>query len=88
MTPSLIAAAIWVLIGALIAPLPIRYQIVPGAILLLSIIPLLIWLAVQNGWLWSALVLAAFLSMFRRPRGALIARARGRDPEGADWRRK
>ncbi|HHS93813.1 MAG TPA: DUF2484 family protein [Rhodobacterales bacterium] len=80
MTPSLIAAALWVLAGALISPLPIRLQILPGSLLLLTALPLIVWLGVQNGWLWTALGLAAFLSMFRRPLLHLLARARRRQP--------
>lgn len=81
MTPSLIAACLWVLIGALIAPLPIRYQMIPGSVLLLSAIPLMIWIGYDNGWLWTLLVLIAFLSMFRRPLIYLVAKARGQNPE-------
>jgi hypothetical protein len=88
MTPSLYAACAWVILGAVTAALPMRYQIFPGSVLLLSIIPLLVWLGIQNGWLWVAIGLAAFLSMFRRPLLYLIARARGQHPERPDWRRE
>ena len=88
MTSSLIAAAIWVLIGALISPLPIRYQMIPGSFLLLSALPLMIWIGYENGWVWTALGLAAFLSMFRRPLFYLLARARGQAVERPDWRRE
>jgi hypothetical protein len=41
----------------------------------------MIWVGVQNGWVWTLLALLAFLSMMRRPLGVLIARARGRKAE-------
>jgi len=81
MTPSLIAAAFWVILGAMTAAFPIRYQIIPGSILLLSAVPLMIWIGWENGWLWTGLGLLAFLSMFRRPLLYLIAKARGQNPE-------
>lgn len=86
MTPSLIAAALWVLLGAITAAFPIRYQIVPGSVLLLSALPLIVWIGIENGWLWTGLGLFAFLSMFRRPLFYLVARARGQSPERPDWR--
>ncbi|GKY87116.1 DUF2484 family protein [Sinisalibacter aestuarii] len=81
MTPSLIAAAFWVLLGAVTAFFPIRYQAIPGSVLLLTAVPLMIWVGYQNGWIWTALALFAFLSMFRRPLLYLIAKARGQNPE-------
>ncbi|MCB1329049.1 MAG: DUF2484 family protein [Maritimibacter sp.] len=78
---SLVAACLWVLLGAVTAAFPIRYQMVPGSILLLTAVPLLIWIGAANGWPWSAIGLLAFLSMFRRPLFYLIARARGEKPE-------
>jgi len=81
MTPSLIAAALWVVVGAITAALPMRYQVYPGSVLLLSAVPLMIWIGAENGWIWTALGLGAFLSMFRRPLLYLIARARGQNPE-------
>ena len=78
---SLVAACVWVLVGAVTAAFPIRYQMVPGSLLLLSAVPLLVWISVENGWHWSLIGLLAFLSMFRRPLLYLIARARGEKPE-------
>lgn len=81
MSFSLIAACFWVLLGAVTAALPMRYQIFPGSILLLSAVPLMIWIGIENGWVWTVLAVLAFLSMFRRPLLYLIAKARGQDPE-------
>lgn len=81
MTPSLIAAALWVLLGAVTAFFPIRYQMVPGSVLLLTAVPVMIWVGLENGWIWTALAVLAFLSMFRRPLLYLVAKARGLNPE-------
>lgn len=80
MTPSLIAASLWALAGTVTAFLPMRYQMIPGGVLVLSAIPLMIWVGAENGWVWTLLALLAFLSMMRRPLGVLIAKARGRNP--------
>jgi Protein of unknown function (DUF2484) len=81
MSPSLTAAALWVLVGAVTAFFPIRYQMVPGSVLLLTAVPLMIWVGAENGWIWTVLALVAFLSMFRRPLLYLLAKARGQNPE-------
>lgn len=81
MTPSFIAACIWVVVGAITAALPLRYQMVPGVSLLLTAVPLMIWIGAENGWHWTLIGLMAFLSMFRRPLLYLIARLRGERPE-------
>jgi len=81
MTASFIAACAWVIVGAFTAALPMRYQMVPGTVLLLTAVPLMIWLGAENGWLWTLIGLMAFLSMFRRPLTYLLARARGDKPE-------
>ena len=81
MTLSFFAACLWVLVGAITAAFPIRYQMVPGSILLLPAVPLMIWVGAENGWHWTAIGLVAFLSMFRRPLLYLFARVRGQNPE-------
>lgn len=81
MTPSFIAACIWVLTGAITAALPLRAQMVPGSLLLFTAVPLMIWIGAENGWHWAVVGLMAFLSMFRRPLLHLVARLRGKPPE-------
>lgn len=81
MTPSLIAACLWALIGTVTAFLPMRHQMIPGALLLLTAIPLMVWVGAENGWVWTGLALVAFLSMMRRPLAFLVAKARGQHPE-------
>jgi hypothetical protein len=88
MTASLFAAVLWVIIGAVTAALPMRFQILPGSLLLLSALPVIAWIGWENGWGWSAIGLFAFVSMFRRPLFYLVARARGQNPERPDWRRE
>lgn len=81
MSLSLIAACLWVILGAVTAALPMKYQVYPGSVLLLSAIPIMVWIGSENGWHWTLIALLAFGSMFRRPLGYLLARARGERPE-------
>lgn len=76
MTPSVVALCIWVVAGSLIAVLPMRFQMIPGALLLLSGLGLIVWIGVENGWIWSAIALAIFASIFRRPLIALYRHTR------------
>lgn len=78
MTPSLIAGCLWVLVAAGTAMLPMRAQMAPGLLLLVSA-PLLIgWIAATVAWWIGLLATLAFASMFRRPIGALLRWALGR----------
>jgi len=81
MTFSFIAACVWVVVGAITAAFPIRYQMVPGLALLLTAVPLLVWIGAENGWHWTVIGLMAFVSMFRRPLHYLIARLLGKRPQ-------
>ena len=78
MAPSVLASCLWVLFASGTAMLPMRRQMVPGLTLLISA-PLLIgWLGHDFGWWAVAISLLAFLSMFRRPLGALLRWALGK----------
>ena len=70
---SLIFACLWVLAAAMVAMLPMRHQYMPGLSLLILSVPLAVFVGVEVGWIWVAIVLFAVLSMYRRP---LIALAR------------
>ena len=67
MSGALIAGCFWVIAASVTAMLPMRRQMVPGLGLLLAAPLLLIWVGVRHGWLWAAMGLLAFVSMFRRP---------------------
>lgn len=79
MTPALIAGFVWVLCAAAVATLPMRRQMAPGFALLLSAPVLILWIGVTVAWWAGALGFLAFLSMFRRPLGALLRWAFGRE---------
>ncbi|KQI69468.1 UDP-N-acetylmuramate--alanine ligase [Loktanella sp. 3ANDIMAR09] len=81
MTPSLIIAALWVIAATITAFLSMRYQYVPGVALLLVAPVLIVWLAVDLGWIVGLVATLAFVSMFRNPLRYLIARLRGHHPE-------
>ena len=78
MTTSLIAGCLWVLAAAGTAMMPMRRQMAPGLLLLLSAPVLMLWVAAAVGWWAGLLALLAFLSMFRRPLGVLLRWTRGR----------
>ena len=67
MSLSLILASVWAVAATIVALLPMRFQYLPGSVLLLSAPVLIGYIGYQHG-IWIALLgLLAFLSMFRRP---------------------
>ncbi|MEP3295012.1 MAG: DUF2484 family protein [Pseudoruegeria sp.] len=67
MSISLFVACLWVCAVSVVAMLPMRFQFVPGLVLLLVSPVLLTYLAMEHGpWLCLA-GLIAVLSMYRRP---------------------
>jgi hypothetical protein len=78
MSTPLILGCLWVLAAAATAMLPMRWQMVPGLALLAAAPVLLVWIGRVHGWLWLAVGLFAFLSMFRNPLLYFLRRARGR----------
>lgn len=78
MSAPLILGALWVLAAAGVAMLPMRRQMLPGVALLVAAPVLLTWVGWVHGWLWLALGLFAFLSMFRNPLIYFARRALGR----------
>ena len=82
MSAALILGCLWVLAAAATAMLPMRSQMVPGLALLAAAPVLLVWIGNAHGWLWLAIGLIAFLSMFRRPLAYFARRALGRGVRG------
>ena len=78
MSSVLIAGCFWVIAASLTALLPMRRQMVPGLTLLIVAPVLLVWIGLVHGWLWLAIGLFAFLSMFRNPLLYFLRRALGR----------
>jgi hypothetical protein len=74
----LILGALWVIAAAITAMLPMRAQMVPGLALLAAAPVLLVWIGWVHGWVWLALGLFAFVSMFRNPLRYFARRALGR----------
>ncbi len=81
MSGVVVAACLWVLAASVTAMLPMRHQYVPGISLLVAAPVLIVWLGAAHGWWLSAVALAAFVSMFRRPLMYFYARARGEHPD-------
>lgn len=78
MSLPLILGCLWVLASAITAMLPMRTQMLPGVTLLAAAPVLLVWIAIEHGWIWLAIGLFAFLSMFRNPLLYFARRALGR----------
>ncbi len=78
MSTPLVLGCVWVIAAAIVAMLPMKRQMLPGMALLLVAPVLLIWIGWVHGWLWLALGLFAFLSMFRNPLLYFARRALGR----------
>ncbi len=81
MTPSIIIAALWVLASTVTALLPMKHQYKPGVALLVVAPFIIVWLGYENGWWWSGVAAASFVSMFRNPLRYIFAKLRGQDPE-------
>ncbi len=78
MSTPLVLGCVWVLAAAATAMLPMRAQMLPGLALLAAAPVLLAWIGWAHGWLWLAIGLFAFLSMFRNPLLYVLRRALGR----------
>jgi Protein of unknown function (DUF2484) len=78
MSLPLILGCVWVLAATATAMLPMRRQMVPGVALLIAAPVLLGWIGYAHGWIWLAIGLFAFLSMFRNPLLYFLRRALGR----------
>jgi hypothetical protein len=81
MSIPLVLGCFWVIAAAIVAMLPMKAQMVPGMALLIAAPVLLVWVGWAHGWLWLALGLFAFVSMFRNPLIHLARRALGRPVE-------
>lgn len=78
MSTPLILGCIWVIASAGVAMLPMQRQMIPGVALLVAAPVLLVWIAYVHGWVWLAIGLFAFVSMFRNPLLYFARRALGR----------
>jgi len=83
MSALVILSCLWVLASAIVAMLPMRRQFVPGVALLVAAPVLIFLIGLQYGWMFAALGLAAFVSMFRNPLRYLYTRLCGHNPEGS-----
>ena len=81
MSTSLLTACFWAIAATVVAMLPMRRQFGPGIALLIAAPVLIGFIGYQHGWIFAALGLAAFVSMFRNPLKYLWKRARGQNPE-------
>lgn len=73
----ILACSLWVIVGAGTAFLPLRRQMIPGLLLILTAPALLVWIGLVHGWVWVVVGVLAFGSMFRSPIRYFYRRARG-----------
>lgn len=78
MSLALTLACLWVLASAIVAMLPMRFQWPLGFPLLLLSIPLVAFVGYTHGWIWTLVILAAVVSMYRNPLRYFVKRALGR----------
>lgn len=81
MSYSLLLGCLWVVAATVVAMLPMRRQYAPGVTLLIAAPVLIGFIGWQHGWIFAALGMAAFVSMFRNPLRYFWRRARGEQPE-------
>ena len=81
MSAALLAGCLWVIASAITAMLPMRRQMGPGIALLVAAPLLILWIGAAHGWVWAAIGLFAFVSMFRNPLRYFVNRALGRPTE-------
>ena len=67
MSVPIILGCLWVFASAITAMLPMRMQYPPGIALLIVAPVLIVWIGYEHGWIFAALGLFAFVSMFRNP---------------------
>ena len=73
MNLSLIAAFLWAILANIIAMFPSKRSHWPAAYMLIAVgLPILVWVYVENGWIFAAVVLAAGMSILRWPVRYLI----------------
>jgi hypothetical protein len=80
---SLTLASLWIVAASGVAMLPMRWQYRIGVPLLVLVVPLLIYVGVEMGWIWLAVLIAGLVSMFRRPLGGLARHVARRLGKGA-----
>ncbi|NRB20733.1 MAG: DUF2484 family protein [Rhodobacteraceae bacterium] len=64
---SVVLAALWALAATTVAFLPMRWQFVPGVVLLVAAPVIIAMMGMQHGAISALIGVAAVVSMFRRP---------------------
>lgn len=80
MTPSLVALCLVLVAATSLAFLPVRKQILPGAVLGLVAFAVLVWVGIENGWGWTFAGVLAMSSLGRNGIRAIPALIRGEKP--------
>ncbi|GAB5445594.1 DUF2484 family protein [Gymnodinialimonas sp.] len=78
MSLALTLACIWAVLSAFVAMMPMRFQWPLGFPLLVLSIPMVGYVGYSHGWIWSAVIVAGVISMYRNPLRYFLNRARGK----------
>lgn len=81
MTPLFWISLTWVLATVAVARLPVQQRFLPGALLMVTAVPIILSIGFQVGWLLALLGLVAVASLF--PNLVTFARARYRGEQAA-----
>ncbi|MGB3244339.1 MAG: DUF2484 family protein [Sulfitobacter sp.] len=77
MTPLFWIALTWVLATTAVGRLPVPQRTIPGALLMVTAVPIILSIGIQVGWPMAILGVAALASLFPNPLRLLVARYRG-----------
>lgn len=74
----IVLSCFWVIAGAVVACLPLRYQYVPGLVLIAAAPVLILLAGAEFGGLAALAATMVVVSMFRKPLGYIWHQARAR----------
>ena len=77
MTPLFWIALTWVLATFVVGRLPLHKRPIPGALLVVTALPIILSMGLQLGWLVALAGLAAMASLYPNPLRLALARYRG-----------
>ncbi|WP_341861920.1 DUF2484 family protein [Gymnodinialimonas sp. 57CJ19] len=78
MSLALTLVCVWVVASAIVAMMPMRLQWPFGFPLLVLSVPMVVFVGYTHGWIWTAVIVLAVVSMYRNPLRYFYKHARAR----------
>ncbi len=78
---SMLPGAFWVIGGALVTFLTMRYQYASYLPLMVALMSLIAFIGDEQGWIWMCICALAFTLMCQNPLNFLRTKLRGENPE-------